>query len=53
MLKQWCICVPVGINLNLVNDLIDGITVISNEHKEFLKKIIKLRKEIIIDKNIL
>ena len=41
------------INLNEINRLIDGITCISVNHKIFLKEILKVRKEIIIDKNVL
>ena len=41
------------INLNEINELIDDILYISDNHKIFLKQILKARKEIIIDKNIL
>lgn len=37
------------INLDKINKLIDGCENISNLHKEFLKKMLKLRKEIIFD----
>lgn len=40
------------INLDIINELIDSIEVLSDNHKHFLKSILKLRKEIIIDKNI-
>lgn len=41
------------IDLNEINKLIDGITCISDNHKIFLKNILKARKEIIIDKNVI
>ena len=37
------------INLDKINSLIDEVEVISDLKKEFLKKILKLRKEIILD----
>lgn len=37
------------INLEEINDLIDNTEELSQLHKEFLKKILKLRKEIILD----
>lgn len=40
------------IDIDIINSLIDEIELISDEHKVFLKKIIKARKEIIIDKNL-
>lgn len=41
------------IDLNEISKLIDGITCISDNHKIFLKNILKARKEIIIDKNVI
>ena len=41
------------INIDKINILIDAIPCISEEHKTFLKRILKTRKEIIIDKNIM
>ena len=38
------------IDLNKINDLIDGVSELSNLQKEFLKKILKLRKELILDR---
>lgn len=38
------------IDLNKINDLIDSVSELSNLQKEFLKKILKLRKELILDK---
>ena len=40
------------IDIDIINSLIDEIELISDEHKVFLKKIIKARKEIIIDNNL-
>ena len=37
------------INLNSINDLIDSVDQLSNLQKDFLKKILKLRKELILD----
>ncbi len=37
------------INLNEINNLIDGVEQLSGLQKEFLKKILKLRKELILD----
>ena len=38
-----------NIKLDPINDLIDSVEQLSDLHKEFLKKILKLRKEIILD----
>lgn len=40
------------INLSEINELIDSIDILSDNHKQFLKQILKLRKELIIDKNV-
>lgn len=40
------------IDLEPINNLIDEISCLSDNHKLFFKKILKARKEIIIDKNI-
>jgi hypothetical protein len=37
------------INLNSINDLIDSVDQLSDLQKDFLKKILKLRKELILD----
>lgn len=37
------------INLDKIYELVDSVELISELHKEFLKKILKLRKELIID----
>jgi hypothetical protein len=37
------------INLNEINNLIDGVEQLSNLQKEFLKKILRLRKKLILD----
>ena len=37
------------INLNKINNLIDGVEQLSGLQKEFLKKILRLRKELILD----
>ena len=41
------------INLIEINNLIDNLVCISDNHKIFLKNILKARKEIIIDKNVI
>lgn len=40
------------INIEKINELIDSVIYISENHKEFLKKILRARKDIIIDKNL-
>ena len=37
------------IDLEKINDLIDSVEQLNEKHKEFLKKILKLRKELILD----
>ena len=39
------------INLDIINELIDSIVVLSDNHKHFLKSILKLRKGIIGNKS--
>ncbi len=40
------------IDLSKINELIDGVEQLSDSYKMFLKKILKLRKELIIDKTV-